>query len=30
MTPTEIIVVDPSEEALTLAKEWRADETVQV
>ena len=30
MTPTNIIVVDPSEEALELAKEWGADETVQV
>ncbi len=30
MTPTNIIVVDPSEEALALAKEWGADETVQV
>ena len=29
MTPTNIIVVDPSEEALELAKEWGADETVQ-
>ena len=28
MTPTNIIVVDPSEEALELAKEWGADETV--
>jgi NAD+-dependent secondary alcohol dehydrogenase Adh1 len=30
MTPTEVIVVDPSEEALALAKDWGADETVQV
>ncbi|QIN78282.1 alcohol dehydrogenase catalytic domain-containing protein [Rubrobacter marinus] len=30
MTPTNIIVVDPNEEALELAKEWGADETVQV
>ena len=30
MTPTEIIVVDPSEEALELAREWGADETVKV
>jgi NAD+-dependent secondary alcohol dehydrogenase Adh1 len=30
MTPTEIIVTDPSEEALSLAKEWGADQTVQV
>ena len=30
MTPTNIIVVDPNEEALALAKEWGADETVQV
>src|ERR671926_1118006 len=30
MTPTEIIVVDPSEEALELAKGWGADETVVV
>ncbi len=30
MTPAEIIVVDPSEEALALAKDWGADETVQV
>jgi NAD+-dependent secondary alcohol dehydrogenase Adh1 len=30
MTPTEIIVVDPSEEALELAREWGADQTVVV
>jgi NAD+-dependent secondary alcohol dehydrogenase Adh1 len=30
MTPTNIIVVDPNEEALALAKEWGADETVKV
>jgi NAD+-dependent secondary alcohol dehydrogenase Adh1 len=30
LTPTEIIVTDPSEEALALAKEWGADQTVQV
>ena len=30
LTPTRIIVTDPSEEALELAKEWGADETVQV
>ncbi len=30
MTPTEIIVVDPSEEALSLANDWGADETVRV
>jgi NAD+-dependent secondary alcohol dehydrogenase Adh1 len=30
LTPTTIIVTDPSEEALALAKEWGADETVQV
>ena len=30
LTPAEIIVVDPSEEALALAKDWGADETVQV
>jgi NAD+-dependent secondary alcohol dehydrogenase Adh1 len=30
MTPAEVIVVDPSEEALALAKDWGADETVQV
>jgi NAD+-dependent secondary alcohol dehydrogenase Adh1 len=30
MTPAEVIVVDPSEEALSLAKDWGADETVQV
>ncbi len=30
MTPAEIIVVDPSEEALALAKDWGADEMVQV
>ena len=30
LTPTEIIVTDPSEEALELAKEWGADQTVQV
>jgi NAD+-dependent secondary alcohol dehydrogenase Adh1 len=30
MTPTEIIVTDPSEEALALAKDWGADQTVQV
>ncbi len=30
MTPTNIIVVDPNEEALELAKEWGADQTVQV
>ena len=30
MTPANVIVVDPNEEALTLAKEWGADETVQV
>jgi NAD+-dependent secondary alcohol dehydrogenase Adh1 len=30
MTPTNVIVVDPNEEALALAKEWGADETVKV
>ena len=30
LTPTTIIVTDPSEEALALAKDWGADETVQV
>jgi NAD+-dependent secondary alcohol dehydrogenase Adh1 len=30
MTPTEIIVVDPSEQALALARELGADHTVQV
>ena len=30
MTPTNIIVVDPNEEALELAKEWGADQVVQV
>ena len=30
LTPAEVIVVDPNEEALALAKEWGADETVQV
>lgn len=30
MTPTNVIVADPSEEALALAKELGADETVQV
>ena len=30
LTPAEIIVTDPSEEALALAKDWGADETVQV
>ena len=30
LTPAEIIVVDPSEEALELAKEWGADRTVKV
>ena len=30
LTPTEIIVVDPNENALALAKEWGADETVRV
>ncbi len=30
LTPTQIIVTDPSEEALELAKEWGADQTVQV
>jgi len=30
LTPTEIIVTDPSEEALALAKEWGADQTVKV
>jgi NAD+-dependent secondary alcohol dehydrogenase Adh1 len=30
LTPTEIIVTDPSEEALELAKEWGADQTVRV
>jgi NAD+-dependent secondary alcohol dehydrogenase Adh1 len=30
LTPTQIIVIDPSEEALELAKEWGADQTVQV
>src|SRR5215212_71017 len=30
LTPTEILVTDPSEEALALAKEWGADQTVQV
>jgi NAD+-dependent secondary alcohol dehydrogenase Adh1 len=30
LTPTQIIVTDPSEEALDLAKEWGADQTVQV
>src|SRR5918993_2537835 len=30
LTPTEIIVTDPSEEALALAKDWGADQTVQV
>ena len=28
LTPAEVIVVDPSERALELAKEWGADETV--
>ena len=30
LTPAEIIVVDPNEKALALAKEWGADETVKV
>ena len=30
LTPAEVIVVDPSEEALELAKEWGADQTVKV
>lgn len=30
MTPANVIVVDPNEEALALAKEWGADETVKV
>jgi NAD+-dependent secondary alcohol dehydrogenase Adh1 len=30
MTPTEIIVIDPSERALELASEWGADHTVKV
>ncbi len=30
LTPTEIIVVDPNEKALDLAKEWGADHTVKV
>jgi len=30
MTPTEIIVVDPSAEALELARDWGADQTVVV
>jgi NAD+-dependent secondary alcohol dehydrogenase Adh1 len=30
LTPTEIIVTDPSEQALELAKEWGADQTVKV
>jgi NAD+-dependent secondary alcohol dehydrogenase Adh1 len=30
LTPTEIIVVDPNENALALAKEWGADQTVKV
>jgi NAD+-dependent secondary alcohol dehydrogenase Adh1 len=30
LTPTEIIVTDPSEKALDLAKEWGADQTVKV
>jgi len=30
LTPTQIIVTDPSEEALELAKEWGADQTMQV
>lgn len=30
LTPAEIIVVDPNEKALALAKEWGADQTVQV
>jgi NAD+-dependent secondary alcohol dehydrogenase Adh1 len=30
LTPAEIIVTDPNEKALELAKEWGADQTVQV
>ena len=30
LTPTEIIVTDPNEKALELAREWGADETVKV
>lgn len=30
MTPANVIVVDPNEEALALAREWGADETVKV
>src|SRR5215203_5561141 len=30
LTPTEIIVTDPNENALALANEWGADETVKV
>jgi NAD+-dependent secondary alcohol dehydrogenase Adh1 len=30
LTPAEIIVTDPNEKALELAKEWGADETVKV
>jgi NAD+-dependent secondary alcohol dehydrogenase Adh1 len=30
LTPAEIIVVDPNEQALELAREWGADETVRV
>lgn len=30
LTPTEIIVVDPNENALDLARDWGADETVKV
>jgi NAD+-dependent secondary alcohol dehydrogenase Adh1 len=30
LTPTEIIVTDPNEKALDLAKEWGADQTVKV
>ena len=30
LTPAEVIVTDPNERALSLAKEWGADETVKV
>jgi NAD+-dependent secondary alcohol dehydrogenase Adh1 len=30
LTPAEVIVTDPNEKALELAKEWGADETVKV
>lgn len=30
LTPAEIIILDPSEKALSLAREWGADQTVKV